>query len=240
MKVLVCDDDVGFGNRLAKYVEAFFEQRGILAQCSVCSSGEQVLARQDLHLMQVAFLDVDMAQMNGIALGRELKRINPNLVLVYISAYLEFATEGYTVSAFRYLLKRDVERMLPGCLEAMLAEHSSGDRTLSVTKNRSVQEIPLDQIYYLESELRRINVYGDIPHTPLCSYYGKLSELPQSLYQNGFLQIGRSHVVNMLYIRQLSSYRVELLNGIQLSVSRTGYPAIRRAYLEWKGQFSNG
>ena len=69
-----------------------------------------MLARSDLAQYQLALLDVDLETMTGIALGRRLKQQNPELVLVYISAYLEFAPEGYTVRAFRYLLKRDMER----------------------------------------------------------------------------------------------------------------------------------
>mgnify|MGYP000609328729 FL=1 len=40
-------------------------------------------------------------------------------------------------------------------------------KTLEVHHNRTTSEIPLDQIYYLESDLRQINVYGDIPHQHL-------------------------------------------------------------------------
>ena len=47
---------------------------------------------------------------------------------------------------------------------------------------------------------RKINVYGDVAHQPLCSYYGKLNELPQALFENGFLRVGRSAVVNMKYL----------------------------------------
>ena len=177
--------------------------------------------------------------MTGIALGRRLKQQNPELVLVYISAYLEFAPEGYTVRAFRYLLKRDMERMLPSCLDAVLAEHSRECRTLPIRQGRRETEVLLDQIYYLESDLRKINVYGETLHKPLCSYYGKLTDLPASLQEDGFLRVGRSFVVNMRYIRQISNYKVMLQNGVELGVSRNGYAAIRGAYLEWKGQFGD-
>lgn len=135
------------------------------------------MARSDLAQYQLALLDVDLETMTGIALGRRLKQQNPELVLVYISAYLEFAPEGYTVRAFRYLLKRDMERMLPSCLDAVLAEHSRECRTLPIRQGRRETEVPLDQIYYLESDLRKINVYGETLHKPLCSYYGKLTDL---------------------------------------------------------------
>ena len=76
-------------------------------------------------------------------------------------------------------------------------------------------------------------------HKPLCSYYGKLTDLPASLQEDGFLRVGRSFVVNMRYIRQISNYKVMLQNGVELGVSRNGYAAIRGAYLEWKGQFGD-
>lgn len=202
---------------------------------------EPAVARSDLAQYQLALLDVDLETMTGIALGRRLKQQNPELVLVlvYISAYLEFAPEGYTVRAFRYLLKRDMERMLPSCLDAVLAEHSRECRTLPIRQGRRETEVPLDQIYYLESDLRKINVYGETLHKPLCSYYGKLTDLPASLQEDGFLRVGRSFVVNMRYIRQISNYKVMLQNGVELGVSRNGYAAIRGAYLEWKGQFGD-
>lgn len=149
--------------------------------------------------------------------------------------------EGYTVNAFRYILKRDMERMLPNCLEALFHEKTaSGRKVLTIRQNRTEMELPYDSIYCLESDLRKVNVYGDVPHQPLCSYYGKLTDLPAELFENGFLRVGRSDVVNMRYIRQISGYKVTLRNGVELSVSRNGYAAIRATYLEWKGQFSDG
>lgn len=240
MYILICDDEPTMARRVEQLTRQYLEERGAPVQCTVCARGEEVLARTDLAQYQLALLDVDLGTMTGIALGRQLRQQNPELVLVYISAYLEFAPEGYTVHAFRYLLKRDLERTLPSCLDAVFAEHARECRTLSVRQGREELEIPLDQIYCLESDLRKVNVYGAEPHKLLCSYYGKLAELPESVLENGFLRVGRSDVVNMRYIRQISNYKVTLQNGVELSVSRNGYAAIRRAYLEWKGQFDDG
>lgn len=239
MYILICDDEPAVARQVEQLARQHLEQRGIPVQCAVCTRGEEVLARSDLAQYQLALLNVDLETMTGIALGRRLKQQNPELVLVYISAYLEFAPEGYTVRAFRYLLKRDMERMLPSCLDAVLAEHSRECRTLPIRQGRRETEVPLDQIYYLESDLRKINVYGETLHKPLCSYYGKLTDLPVSLQEDGFLRVGRSFVVNMRYIRQISNYKVMLQNGVELGVSRNGYAAIRGAYLEWKGQFGD-
>ena len=240
MHILVCDDDAAFSAKVAEYAATYFEAHEIPVQATVCSDPEQVLAIPDLELYRIAFLDVDMPQVNGIALGGQLRHRNPDICLVYVSAYLAFALDGYKVNAYRYILKRDVAKQLPSCLEDIYASMmQAGTKTLTVHHHRENIRIPLDQIYYLESDLRKINVYGETLHKPLCSYYGKLTDLPASLQEDGFLRVGRSFVVNMRYIRQISNYKVMLQNGVELGVSRNGYAAIRGAYLEWKGQFGD-
>lgn len=165
MHLLICDDDARFAARVEQKVRDELAQRGIPAQITVCTRGEEALFHE---------------------------------------------------------------------------KTASGRKVLTIRQNRTEMELPYDSIYCLESDLRKVNVYGDVPHQPLCSYYGKLTDLPAELFENGFLRVGRSDVVNMRYIRQISGYKVTLRNGVELSVSRNGYAAIRATYLEWKGQFSDG
>ena len=237
MHILICDDDASFGARMADYVTEYFAARSVLVHTAVCTSAAEALAAPELELCQIAFLDVDMPGVNGMVLGRQLRQRCPGMRLVYVSAYLEFALEGYTVNAYRYLLKRDIARTLPSCLDDLLAAMTDPRKTLTVHHNRVATEIPLDQIYYLESDLRQIHVYGDVARQPICTYYGKMTELPQLLYENGFLQVSRSDVVNMRHVRGIRNYKVELKNGVELGVSRQSYASIRNAWLEWKGQF---
>ena len=239
MKILICDDDLGFCQRVQKMVQPFFAARHLPAECRICTSAGEMMALEGLELYQLAFLDVDLVTANGIELGRILKQKNPSIMLVYISAYLEFAPQGYTVSAFRYILKEDIRRMLPPCLEDVYQELFGVRRALPVEFNREARQIPYDDIYSLESEGRRVLVMGEEPRKPLCVYYGKLSELPGDLFENGFVRIGRSAVVNMKYISRIAGYKVWMRNGAELSVSRTGYAGVRRLYLEWKGRFGD-
>ena len=121
MHILVCDDDAAFSAKVAEYAATYFEAHEIPVQATVCSDPEQVLAIPDLELYRIAFLDVDMPQVNGIALGGQLRHRNPDICLVYVSAYLAFALDGYKVNAYRYILKLDVAKQLPSCLEDIYA-----------------------------------------------------------------------------------------------------------------------
>lgn len=91
MHILVCDDDAVFAAQMDEYISEWFRAREIQVQSTVCTSGEQLLATPELERYQLAFLDVDLKTTDGIALGRRLRQVAPDIVLVYISAYLEFA-----------------------------------------------------------------------------------------------------------------------------------------------------
>ena len=239
MNLLICDDDVTFAEKVRGAAVPFFEANNVPVRCMVCASAEEAQALPGLENCQLAFLDVDLVTASGIELGRTLKQKNPKVLLVYISAYLEFAPQGYTVSAFRYILKGDIQRMLPVFLEDVYQELFGARRVLEVEFNRETKQVPYDDIFSLESEGRRVLVFGEEPHKLLCVYYGKLSELPEDLFENGFVRIGRSAVVNMKYIQKIAGYKVRMRNGAELSVSRASYAEVRRLYLEWKGRFGD-
>lgn len=82
MHILVCDDDAAFAAQMDEYISEWFRAREIQVQSTVCTSGEQLLATPELERYQLAFLDVDLKTTDGIALGRKLRQVAPDIVLV--------------------------------------------------------------------------------------------------------------------------------------------------------------
>lgn len=235
MKILVCDDNPLFGQKLREAVLLWFESNGIRADCAVYSDPLQVLDAPNLAEYRIALLDAEMFPINGIELGRRLRMANRQILLVYVSAHLEFAIDGYSVNAFRYILKQDLKKSLAVCLEAVVKELVPQSDWLTLKTGREPWSVYLQDIYYLESDLRKVNVYGSTPHKPLGSAYEKLSSLVPHLEKRGFLRISRSHLVNMAHLKRIVNYTATLENGVILSTSRTGYAELNQAWLTWKG-----
>ena len=61
----------------------------------------------------ILFSDIQMLEMNGLELGKRLQKNVPNLYIIYITAYMEYAVESYKISAYQYILKEDMEIRLP-------------------------------------------------------------------------------------------------------------------------------
>lgn len=66
--------------------------------------------------VDVAFLDIEMPNINGIELARKLKEINQNIRIIFVTAYEQYALDAFGVNAIGYLLKpytsEDIEKEL--------------------------------------------------------------------------------------------------------------------------------
>ncbi|MCL2774924.1 MAG: response regulator [Oscillospiraceae bacterium] len=60
----------------------------------------------------VLFLDIIMPGFDGISLAREIREINEDMIIVFITSKMEFMQTGYEVRAFRYLLKDQLSQGL--------------------------------------------------------------------------------------------------------------------------------
>lgn len=235
IKVLICDDDKAFAEKIENMIQNYYRNKELEVATTVCQSAEEVLELNQLLEYDMAFLDAKMKPVDGIELGRKLKSKNSAIILIYISAFLEFALQGYRVDTFRFLLKKDVRTDLPICLEEALQKFTESNAFFEY-KNRSESIcIPLKDIYYFESDLRKINIYGIEPNTMIGSFNCRFSDLANELEFSQFLQIGKSDLVNMAYIKRIASYRVVLTNGVEKGVSRKDYQNIKKRFVEWKG-----
>ena len=78
MRILICDDDALIIEQLQKYIKDFFENISVKCPELVCfSDGESLLA--DKGEKDILFLDIEMPGMNGIYVGKELKKKNDKM-----------------------------------------------------------------------------------------------------------------------------------------------------------------
>lgn len=104
MRILICDDDALIIEQLQKYIKIFFENIGVKCPELICfSDGESLLA--DKGEKDILFLDVEMPGMNGIYVGKELKKKNENIIIFIVTSYSEYLDEAMRFHVFRYLSK---------------------------------------------------------------------------------------------------------------------------------------
>ena len=67
--------------------------------------GKKALEWANSHEVDVAFLDVEMTKMQGISLAKKLRKIKPNIHIIFVTAYTQYALDAFSVDAIGYVLK---------------------------------------------------------------------------------------------------------------------------------------
>ena len=186
IKVLAIDDEPLALRLLEVYIE---KTPGIelLAACRSAVEAMPWLAQADAMLV-----DINMPDLNGMAFVRSLEE--PPLV-VFTTAYSEYAIEGFRVNAVDYLLKPfslDEFRQAIAKVEERLAHRRSaqdpGDGFLRLnTPNRSLQ-IDTGRIRYIEGMGEYLKVHLDGENAPLVVLY-RMKKMAEGLPQGRFRRL---------------------------------------------------
>lgn len=235
MKIIVCDDEPKHAVALQHRLIDYSALMDIAIECEVYTSSQAVL-EADLTTFHVAFLDIDMPSINGMELAGALRQRYPELILIFVTSYIEYAPAGYRVNAFRYLLKTHLSEELPTVLDELQQRLYSSQATISLHYREGNTLVSTKSILYLEgTPNRRVFVHLINSQEPLdCS--GKLGEYEQLLRDKGFLRIQKSFLVNMLHINRISNYRAFLRNGKYIKTTEKNYTQVCNVFLQWKGQ----
>lgn len=193
-----------------------------LALVEACADAIEARAVLETHAVDVLFIDINMPEVNGLDFVASLAA--PPLV-VFTTAYSQYAVDSYKVNAVDYLLKpfgllefqKSVEKVRRQFLLQQQEKHVlSDDDALFLKVERRVVKVSPIQIRYIESlrEYLRLHLADGSTLMTLMP----ISRIAERLIPAGFIRIQRSFIVNIKYVVEFSKSEVRLNDGQVLSV----------------------
>lgn len=219
MKLSVCDDNTEYLTYLTEQITNICGERGITASIDTFSPEElSERLKQRNFDYDIIFLDIRMNTYDGISLAKRINDIDLSCSIVFVSNYLNLATEVYDVRHTYFILKSELEQRLPLALDRALNNVSQDlAGQITITSNSHKIRLQADNILYAEVYGHRLTIYysGDKSfHT-----YQTLKWLHRQLPY--FIKIHSSYLVNPTYILSLGNGVCALTNGTSLPNSRS-------------------
>lgn len=238
MKVAICDDSIEdlmtIESVLLKYSE---RNPNVSFEVEKFSDALQLYGRiRDKELADLYILDMIMPEKSGVDLGYKLRRCGSEKNIIYITSSDEFAMDAYDVHAIRYLLKPLREDQLFEALDCAFSysEVSNGSRYLIRTREGLVT-VSYSQIEYIENSSRMLAVHlvnGEV----IKSIFIRSSfdeEIRELVDDSNFMQIHKSFLVNMRYVRKLDRDSIVLESGSSIPISRKRAADVKKEYLSY-------
>lgn len=238
-RIAICDDEEYFRLRERKLIEKYMESRGCVCQIDLYTSGNEMLSEADTPLQyDVIFLDISMEEMDGIETAGKIRELSDEIYIVFVTAYITYALEGYKVGATRYLLKEDdsLESTLKECLDTIVDRMDYKKAICEFDFQNGKKSISADAILYVESRLHKVVFFVMEDGVKEYSRYDRLDVIEMKLRQHGFCRVHQSFLVNMRYARGVERYAMSLENGTKINISKKYYKHVEKEYIRQQGE----
>lgn len=217
MNVVICEDDLSFSGLLSHKLEELFAAKGFPCAITSFSSGAPLLAYfQAGNRCDLLFMDVSLPEEDGIELVKRLRQSKIQVPVIFLTSMEDRIGEGYDVSAFHYLLKKDYEAKLPDVIDRFLSEIYE-KHTLCLKSGNETLLLDYDEIYYVEANRRFTDVHcRESVHSCTIS----IQNFSRLLPQQHFIEVYHALFVNVDHVRRVDADSLLLDNEKAVPVSR--------------------
>ncbi len=207
IRVIAIDDEPLALQQIVSYIKKvpFLE---LAAQCQSAVEARNILNAEPVDAI---FCDINMPDLNGMDFVKSLQ-VPP--LIVFTTAYSEYAVEGFRVDAVDYLLKpfglQDFLRAANRLRERLKTEvpQPEPEQTLFVKTDYRVVKVAIDDIRYIEGMSEYLKLHLDSQPKPIVTLLA-MKALEERLPSN-FMRIHRSYIVNLDKIQEVNKNRVIL------------------------------
>ena len=226
INIAVIDDDEIYRNEIEKQVDKILQDKKMIGKIiSLSSCKDLAIENIDIVLLDICFPDGD-----GIKFAQHIQRTNPNICIIFISAYLEKATEVYEVSHIYFVYKEQMSFYLPKAISKAIENHMENEKSVLKVhwKNTHIQ-VRQSDILYIEKNGRRVDVITN--DGKKYSTYQKFDELLIQCEKN-ILRVHMSYAVNLDYVKEFHREYIILNNGSYIAVSRKYWKMLQNKILD--------
>lgn len=218
MTCIAVDDEPLALLQLEKYIERT-EGLDCIATCYDAAEALAVLERHGN--VDIIFLDINMPDMSGMDFVKSLPANHP--MIIFTTAYSEYAIEGFKVEAVDYLTKPISYEEFAASVERARRRHpqpsAAEDNAIYVKDSGATHRILLDDIRIVKSMAEYVQIYTSASARPVTTLMS-LRSLEERLPADKFMRVHRSYIINLTAIERFSHNRVTVA-GTDIPVSES-------------------
>ena len=236
-KVAVVDDSQEMTEIVRGIVKSQAEASGIESEIMIKTYTVPEALLDDLkekRYFHIYILDVEMPEMNGIVLADNIRRLEGDGYIIFLTFYPEFAVHGFELEIYQYILKNDMGTRLPATLK-QLFEICAREHTeyYHIANQHRMEKIKCRDIIYVKKEGKNCILY-----TEKEEHFDRktMEQVKQLLEPIGFICIDRGRIVNIEHIQKIEKNEVYMDNDAVREISRANIRKVKNQVAEYWGE----
>ena len=214
MKLALCDDNSIFRNDVRVKVEAYFNSLDIIID--EYESGESLLKALQILSYDLLILDIEMGGIDGLETAKRIREGGSDMPIILLTSHTEFAMDGYELGVYRFLAKPVQEAKLFSALDQLVQKMGDEQKVMLRVDGDDII-VKANDIMYITAS----NVYLDVV-TKDKTYVirKKLKDMLKELPEDIFMQVHRSNIVNVNYVKSINNSTIVMQDGENISATK--------------------
>ncbi len=231
IKVAVVDDEEKERSTLRDFFGRLQREYHEEIQVQEFPDGESLLKQYDFSCDLIC-LDIELGGRNGIDTAREIRKMDENVILLFITNMAQLAIKGYEVRAVDFIVKPISYCPFSIKMRSVInLIRSRKTRNIVLNMPGGIQKISTEQLYYTE-----VNGHYLYYHTASGVYKQKasLKELEDKLQGLSFKRCNNCYLVNLKYVDSVNKDDLQIA-GEWLKISRSRKREFLQALANYMG-----
>jgi DNA-binding LytR/AlgR family response regulator len=197
--------------------------------CGVYNNPFDVVNHLRKSKIDLLFLDIDMPEMNGFDLARRVSSINPEIMIVFISAYDQFVFQSFKYSPLAYLRKSRISEELPNILKRVDENAARKSSLVQLDAVDGYSSLPAKDILYIRSVGNYYIITTSSGEKIRCR--GTLYDAEKLLTGYDFFRVHSAYIVNMDNIRSIREKELTVVaSGEVIPIAQRRRSPFKKAY----------
>lgn len=233
VRIAIVEDDITYSEQLREYLKRYESEFSESFDISTYFDGDEIV--EDYHSQfDIILMDVEMRFMDGMSAAEEIRKVDREVVIIFITNMAQYAIKGYAVEALDYILKPvsyfAFSQRLSRAINRMKKRE---EKSVVIPIKGGTARVAVSSIYYIESQGHDI-----IYHTSEGDYvsYGTMKDTEEALGQIHFFRGSKWFLINLQQVEGLSDGCAKLKGGKTLPLSRGRKKAFMEALAQYWGE----
>lgn len=236
LRIAICDDQPRELDIITEYIKEYFNAHSEEAEIQEFPHPDQLLTAMESERFHLYILDIVMPMVNGLELGKEIRRLDREAQIIYATTEPQFALQAYAASPINYLIKPIEKQQLFDTLTLAISKADlAEDQTFAIKTAASLRVIKLSDIicceYRNHAAIFTLTTGEEVSSR---TFRENFSEYCASILKDRhFLQCHTSFLINLRRVERFTRDSFTLYGGKIVPIATKQYPAVRDAYMDY-------
>ena len=236
INIAIVEDEKEAQERLVSYIKHYYDEDVSKFSIKIFDKCEPFVYGYKPEF-DIVFMDIGLPGINGMEAARELRKIDPVVVIIFVTSLAQYAVKGYEVSAFDFVVKpvnyADFKLKFK---RAECAVAGRSDISVTVSDRSGLARIPANDIDYVEVQGHYLYFHTS---EDVIKGYGSMVNIEKQLAVKNFMRCNSCYLVNPAYIAKVEGNTVFLRSGEHLAISRQRKKQFMTELTVWIGGGKN-